>query len=274
MTYNKYLIKALCALTTLILTSTIGQVSHGEIIFEGYAQVLADSKPIGYVVQRYEHDHKKKELTSKYYIQTLPAFGGNRESLVARCTEKFQPLSYRYTDTGPNHVRTIEAHFQKNVMKGYISNGKNKKKFQKEFPQGTFLSTFLGYLMLGKGYRPGVKFTFSAISEEDAEAFNGEAYIKESTHKKGLKAFKIVNKFKGAQFISFVSLRGDVLQTHSPVQKISTQLTSFEVATKGHRLDKKNLNAIFGGIPTGTKNVYAQQPRSKVKTSALSPPQH
>ena len=153
-------------------------------------------------------------------------------------------------------------------MTGYIFDGENKKKIQRRFPKGTFLSTFLGYLMLNKGYRKGVKFTFSAISEEDGDVFNGEAYVKESTHKDGLKAFKVLNKFKGAKFISLVSPHGDVFSTRSPVQKISTQLTSFEVATRGYDIDKKSLEVIFGEIPRGTKNIYAQRVRPKVKNPA------
>ena len=246
---------------------TMGQVSHGEILFEGYAQILIDSKPMGYVIQRYEHDRKKKELISKYYIQTSPTLGGIRESLVARSTEKFQPLSYQYTESRSSHVRTIEARFEKNVMNGHTSEDGETKKFQKKIPKGTFLSTFLGYFMLNNGYREGIKFTFSAIAEENGEVFNGEAYVKEATRVGGLKAFKILNKFKGAEFISLVSPRGDILSTHSPVQKISTQITSFEVATKGYHLDKKNLEAIFGEIPVGTKNIYTEKLKSKVKAS-------
>ena len=249
-------------------TLTMGQqVGWGAILFEGYSQILVDSKHMGYVIQRYEHNPKKKELISKYYIQTSPALGGRRESLIAHSTEKFQPLSYRYTDRGPNHKRIIEARFKKNLMQGYVFDGKTKKQFQKRFPNGTFLSTFLGYLILNKGYREGVKFTFSAISEEDGDVFSGESYVKEATHRGGFKVFKVLNKFKGSQFTSLISPQGEVLSTHSPMQRVSTQITSFKAATKGYSLDKKSLRAIFGEIPQGTKNIYAQRLlRAKAKT--------
>ena len=253
------------SLFAIFLGLTICGGAHGKVLFEGYSQILLDSKPSGYVVQRYEYNRPQKELVSRYYIQTSRYLGNKKESLLAKCTEDFKPLFYRYTDKSFHHQRTIEAHFQNNTMKGYIFDGKNKTSFQKELPTGTFLSTFLNYLMLNKGYKKGVKFVFSAISEEDGKISHGESYIKEVLQKHDVKAFRVFNKFKGSQFTSLLDSQGAVLQTNSPLQKISTRLTSFQQATKGLPIDRAALKALFGEIPRGLTNVYAQDMTQSIK---------
>lgn len=246
---------------------------NGEILFEGYLQIFADSLPSGYVIQRYEHNHTTRELISKYYIQTSSRLGSRRESLVAKCTEDFQPLFYRYTDKGPHHHRVTEAHFKDHVMRGYMTTeGGVPTPFQKKVPQGVFLSTFLGYLMLNKGYLTGVKFVFSAISEEDAQIFQGQSYVQRRVRKRGVPAFKLLNEFKESPFTSFISPRGDILQAYSPLQRIGIQLTSFSSATKGFPMDEKEIKSLFGDIPKGLTHAYAHR-RSPTQTSTPLPAQ-
>lgn len=269
MTYYQYPIKPF-VLTLILITIIlpIGHTAYGEILFEAYSQILSASKPAGYIVQRYEHDSIKKELISKYYIQTSSLLGHRTETLFAKSTENFHPLYYKYTERGPKQNKTIEAHFKDNIMSGYLLNGEHQTKFQQKLPKGAFLSTFLGYLMLNKGYKEGVKFTFTAISEEDGKLLNGESYINKSFQINGFNIFRISNKFKGTHFISLVNEQGEVLSSHSPLQKVATQMTSFKVATSPYFLDQKGLKDLFGDIPKGKINIYAQESATKVRFSS------
>ncbi len=265
--YHTKALKVFIAFVLVLMVSIVSMAfmvtspALGATLFESYAQIFADSKPEGFIIQRYEHDLQKKELISTYYIQTSSNLGGVIETLRARCTEDFRPISYRYTDEGPRHTKKIVAYFKNNRMIGYRSDGGVKERIQERLPEGAFLSTFLGYLMLNKGYRKGVKFTFSAISEEEGKVVLGEAYIEKSLYYiSRLKAFKLINKFNGVHFISIVGPKGDILSTESPVQKISTKITDFErVTQQGYKINHKKIAALFGGLPKGQQNVYAQQ---------------
>ena len=263
MTYCKYP-NPFLYLFTITLTFFLCPIAHGKILFEGYSQIFSASKPAGYIVQRYEHNQTKKELISKYYIQTSSLLGQQTEVLLAKSTEDLKPLYYKYITTKNNrHMKTIEAHFKSNMMVGYIINGQHRREIKENIPPGAFLSTFLGYLMLNKGYKEGLSFNFLAIAEEDASLFNGESHIRESFTLNGVKVFKISNQFKGSHFISFINEQGEVLSSHSPLQKISTQLTNFKTATSPYFLDKKNLQDLFGNIPEGKINIYTKQFKTK-----------
>ncbi len=230
-------------------------LAKSEVMFEGYFKIKVGEKHVGYTVQRYTFDSKKKQFRSTYFIQTTKDAGGINESLEAIANDKFQPVSYNYTAKVGNSVKIIDASFEKNVMTATIGNGKTSNKIQKKIQPGTFLSTFLAYLMLQKGYEAGKKFSYQAIAEEDAEIHNGEALIKEKIKYKGKDSYRILNSFKNSQFISYVSPKGEVFGTSSPVQKLSTELVAQPAeATQGLIVPSQSLKILFKSVPLGKVN--------------------
>ncbi|MDB2425994.1 hypothetical protein N9W41_00450 [bacterium] len=259
----------------LAVTIVFSSVSvFGDIIFEGYYKVLSQNKQIGFAVQSYEYDPALKQFKSVYYVKVKSGKRGVSESLVALSDNKFHPISYQYTAQSGKTVRTVDAKFikkRKNYqMQATIFDGKNTRTVTKKLAKGSFLSTFLLYLMLQKGYDVNTKFNYIGIAEEDAEAYNGQAYVKELTDFQGKKVHKILYQFKGVKFYSYSTLTGEVAYSHSPVQKIATQLVKSPAeATVGMVLNTKIVKKLFGRVPLGNKNylnkpvVKKQEPKKK-----------
>lgn len=244
------------------------EIVLANVLFEGYSKINVGDKHIGYTIQRYEFDAKKKQFKSTYFIQTSTEAGGINESLVAFANDKFEPVSYQYTAKVGDTIKIIDAKFDKGVMNATIGNGKVSQSKQKKLAPGTFLSTFLGYLMLQKGYEVGRKFSYVAIAEEDAEVFNGEAFIKEQTRFKDQDVFRILNTFKDAQFVSYVNPKGEVYGTTSPVQKITTELVAQPAeATKGLLVPAPSLKILFQAVPRGNVHSLLAQP-----SGSMAPP--
>lgn len=258
----------------LVLFFSPALLAKSEVMFEGYFKIKVGEKHVGYTVQRYEFDAKKKQFRSTYFIQTSKEAGGINESLEAVANDKFQPISYNYTAKVGNSVKIIDAKFENSVMTATVGNGKISQKVQKKIKPGTFLSTFLAYLMLQKGYEAGKKFSYQAIAEEDAEIHGGEALIKEQLKYKGMDAFRILNSFKGSQFVSYVSPKGEVYGTSSPVQKLSTELVGQAAeATQGLMVPSKSLKMLFKTVPRGKVNpmVKVEGPKNKGVNKAGKP---
>lgn len=255
----KFLI-VVCGLVTFSSHSLLA-----ETMFEGYYQIRVGGVHSGYVIQKYEFDSKKKLFTSIYYIRTNPLAGNITESLKALSNDKFEPISYQYTSKTGETVKTIDATFKGNKMLAVISDGKLGNKVEKEFAKGTFLSTFLAYMMLSKGISKGKVYSYSGIAEEDAAVYNGKAMIQDNVKEAPVPAYKVLNDFKSTKFISIMSQKGEVLETKSPVQQIETRLVKTPVeATKGFQIDSKSLSLLFGSIPTGKTNELVKAPDSKV----------
>ena len=153
-------------------------------------------------------------------------------------------------------------------MTKVVSDGKSSLPSTKKLPKGTFLSTFLGYLMLNNGYSENKKFGYYAVAEEDGEVFNGQAIIKKRVKLDGIDSYRILNTFKGTKFVSFVTDRGEVISTKSPLQQIATQLTpSPAIATKGFPVPSRSLKMLFGKVPLGKINILAQRMAPSKKPS-------
>jgi hypothetical protein len=153
-------------------------------------------------------------------------------------------------------------------MTAMVKTGKNTKTIRKDLEKGTFLSTFLVYLMLKSkdGIKTESNYNYLAIAEEDAEAYKGEATVGKEEAFLGLKSFKVQNKFKDVRFVSFVNERGEILGTSSASQGVSTELVSDPaLATKGFPLSEAILKNLFGEVPAGKTNLLA-------KSSGLSAP--
>ena len=198
---------------------------------------------------------------STYYVRTNLLGGGTQESVRAVSTNTFQPIRYQYTARLGKATQTIDAKFKKLGKKikmiATLTKGTKVERLDKVLPKGSFLSTFVGYLMLQNSYKVGTHFKYSAIAEEDGGIYSGEALVKEESKYKGEVVHRILNVFKGTKYISYVSLKGEALFTKSPLQNMSTELVKTPAeATKGFKFDTKTLKSLFGRLPTGKINLF------------------
>jgi hypothetical protein len=246
--------------------------AQAEVLFEGYSKILASGAQIGYIVQRYEFDEKKKEFSNIYLIRTNANGGNLTESLKARASASFKPVSYQYTSLAGDKATTIDATFKDETMTAIVKSGGKQNTITKKLPKGTFLSGFLAYLMLQskEGIKVGVKYGYQAIAEEDANVYTGEAYIKNEEKVGSISSFKVLNTFKGTQFVSYFTHKGEVIATNSPVQKISTELVpTMQEATTGFPMNASNLALLFGSVPKGIENAVSRR-ASAAPSSAVA----
>lgn len=251
-------IKALILLLILIIAKT-SFASTEKVIFEGYYRVLAGERHVGYVIHRYSFDEKNKRFRSTYYLRTNQLGGDITESLDAHSDDKFKPISYQFTQVIGSAIKIIDAKFTGLTMQATVSNGHSSNKISKTFPKGSFLSTFLGYLMLQKGMGTDKHYEYLGIAEEDAQTYKGNAYIRQNmVEKNGMKLFKVLNIFKNTKFSSLINESGEVFSTHSPVQKISSELVSLPAqATKNIPVSRQHLMKLFGNIPAGNIHSFS-----------------
>ncbi len=250
----------LSACFTSLWIFLFAQTASAQVMFEGYYRIKLSDATVGYTLQKVEFDKKKKQFISTYFLKTNPTGGDITESLKAVSNEKFQPISYQYTNKTGQTVKTIDASFNKELMSLKISDGTKVVTQTRKVPKGTFLSSVLAYVMLQNGYKVGKKFTYSAVAEEDGESFSGEAFIKEEQDYIGHGAFRILNKFKGSNFVSFVTPQGEILGTSSPIQQLSTELVASPAeATVGFVLPNQVLASLFGSVPKGVTNAISKK---------------
>jgi hypothetical protein len=114
-----------------------------------------------------------------------------------------------------------------------------------------------------------VKYAYQAIAEEDAKVYSGEAFIAGEEGLGGISAFKILNTFKGSQFVSFCTFKGEVLGTRSPMQKLTTELVAtMQEATTGQSMNNNTIARLFGGIPKGADNPVARRSSARPELTA------
>lgn len=241
-----------------------------EIMFEGYYRVELSGSHVGYVIQRFEFDPKSKTFQTISFIKAKFGDQSMQESLKAKANDKFQPISYQYTMQSGTTMKTIDASFKGEIMSLKITDGKNVKTENHKIPKGTFLSSFLTYMILQKPLKINEAFQYSGVAEEDGGSYYGKALIESKTKKEGYESYRILNSFKAEKFESFVAvvkdpkdptknIRGEVLSTSSPVKNLSTQLVaSPSKATENQVVPNKILIALFGNMPTGKANLLAK----------------
>lgn len=248
-------------LTFLFILSTFFVSSvNGEILFEGFSKIILSGTHVGYIVQRYEQ--ASKQFTSTYFVKTNISGGNISESLKAYSQENLKPIKYQYTRTDSEGTLLIDAHVSNEIMNMKITKNGVLNQKQIKLQEGVFFSTFLLYLMLKNpnGLKPGVKYNYKAVAEEDGNIYDGEAYISEEVAYQGQKVMKVLNTFKSARFISFVNSKGEVLATQSPVQNLSTELVpSPELATQNIAVPEKTLNILFGSIPQSKNSNFKKE---------------
>jgi hypothetical protein len=247
--------------------------SHADVLFEGYSKVLSGDQHIGYTISRYEFDVKKKQFISTYFMKVGKGAAEVTESLKARATEDLAPISYEYTSLVGKETKTIDAKFSKDSMKALVLRNGKTEKIDRKIPKGTFLSTFLVYLMLKSksGLQADSHYEYQAIAEEDGSIEKGQALVGKEVDFNGFKSFKTKNTFKDSDFLSYLNERGEVLGTQALGQSIQTELVAIpEDATKGQSYSATILKTLFGSVPEGVDNVQSRA--LKLKQRAVEAP--
>ena len=241
-----------------------------DVLFEGYQKIISGGTHIGYTVSRYSYDPKKKQYSAIYFIKTGAMGGDNTESVRALADDNLNPISYEYTSMMGKEIKIIDAKFLKGKMSAKVSEGKKSKTIKNDIPKGTFLSSFLVYLMLKSktGIQTDSKYNYKAIAEEDGSIENGLAVVGKEETIKNFRAFKITNQFKGIEFISYVNDRGEVLSTNSPALNLTTELVATPSEAIGEFPTSSSiLKSLFGDVPLGNINVVSKANMA----NALSP---
>lgn len=264
------------ALALFFFIISIVQQSRADLLFEGYSKILSQGAHVGYVITRYEFNNKTKQFVSTYFLRTNELAGNITESLKAYANEDLGPISYQYTTAdGSGKNKTIDATFKKDQINAVvISNGKTER-IIKPIGKGTFLSTFLVYLILRnkEGLKPDQKYDYQAIAEEDGQIYKGMAYVKNMEPVgAGINAYRVLNEFKDSKFISFTNERGEVFGTQSPGLGISTELASKpEAATAGFPVNATALKTLFGNVPEGIYNALSKKQIEEDKKKITAP---
>jgi hypothetical protein len=251
-----------------------GPAAHADTLFEGYNKLTLAKEHIGYIITNYSFDPKKQEFTATEYLKSAPPGNNVTESIKARADAKLKPLSFQYTSLVENQVKTIDATFKNGEMTATVKEGGKTHTVRQKLKPSSILSIFLPYVLLQgkKGLSIGVDYTYSAIAEEDATLNDGEAFIKEKQKLNGLDTFKVLNKFKGEDFFSFVTDKGEVVSTQSPTKQISTELVAeSKEATGKIPVTPSTIELLFGHMPTGKENIVAKQAASPATAPAASP---
>lgn len=244
----------------------LSQNTLADVLFEGYSKIMSGDQHIGYTVSRYEFDAKKKQFISTYFLKTGKGENEITESLKAFADAELGPQSYEYTTLVGKEAKTIDASFKAGSLSAVVRENGRVQKIEKKVPKGTFLSTFLIYLMLKspEGLREETKYDYQAIAEEDASIYQGQASVGKEQDFLGNKALKILNTFKDLKFLSYVNSRGEVLGTNATGQRISTQLVaSAKEAIGNFNPSTAVLKTLFGEIPKGSKNILSNASNEK-----------
>lgn len=263
------MVRALTFMLSFILVNS----AFAATLFEGYYKVLANDKHAGYSIIRYSFDDKKQQFQSVYFLKTNAEAGEMTESLKAVADANLNPISYEYTNVMGKSTKIIDAKFKKGMINATVKQNGKISRINKKIEDGTFLSTFLTYIILkGKdGLKENTNYQYLAIAEEDGEALKGLAVTAKPENYKGLTAFKIQNTYKDATFTSWVTARGEVLGTEAAAAGLRTELVANPgEATQGQLVSQAIIKTLFGEIPAGIGNpIAAQKPAVPSKQSGV-----
>lgn len=236
-------------LTILLIAS----VAKADVLFEGYYKITVQNQHVGYSVSRYEFNPKTKQFT----YTNLTYANNAAESVKSVSNENLQPISYQYNFLVDKTMKLVDASFKNNKMIAKVTEGKNTKTLVKDMPKGTFLSYFLAYVMLKSptGIKVDTKYDYNGVAEEDAEISKGIAIVKNTEDFSGVKAYKILNNFKNSEFITYASLKGDLLYVYDPKNEIKSELVKKpEEAIAQFNFNKTAIKLLFLNIPEGKLN--------------------
>ena len=243
--------------------------SNIENLFEGYYKISLAGKHIGYLIARYDYDTKQKLFLAKTFQKIKTTSEEEMQSLVAVSDDGFNPVKYEFTSTlkqgEKTKIRTIDAQFKANKMTALFQEDGVKKTIKKDIPKGVFLSTFLTYLILKqpKGLTSNLNINYSAIAEEDADIYAGKVSTGTVQKMKNLSVYEAKTEYKQNQFVAYITDRGEVLGTASPLSNVNSELVAQpSEATQGMELNSKTLQTLFGEVPFGINNMIAKAARA------------
>ncbi len=251
--------KYLCLFSGLLIV-LFTNVTNAQVLFEGYSKITLGGEFLGFVIQRYEFDTANKNFVSTSIIKYNEMGGSITESLKAFANEALEPVSYTYNTLSPSGAKIIEARNEKGKLKLSITEkGKTIKK-EKVLPKGAFFSNFLAYVILKNpnGLKLNSKYEYQAVAEEDGEIYKGTASVLSEETYKNLPVYKILNDFKGAQFVSYTTAKGEMIGTVDPQRALALELAADPTqAMGGLSVSADNLKLLFGNIPEGKVNALA-----------------
>ncbi|MCX7977741.1 MAG: hypothetical protein N2578_01925 [Bdellovibrionaceae bacterium] len=266
----------------IFLISIITQIcfaAEKDLLFEGYSKLLSESKSgskhIGYSINRYSFDSRKRLFSAIQFTRINTGTESIIESLTATADENLNPVSYTHTSMLNKKIRVIDATFKAGKMTAKVrENNKLVRTIHRDIPTGTFLSSFLVYLMLKSkhGLLPEAKYEYTAIAEEDAALEKGVAIVGKEEWTKSVRTYRITNKFKNTDWISYVSERGEILSTESPSVGIKTELVAQPAeATGSFPLHSEIIKTLFGEIPSGRRNILSEMAELETEKSKIAP---
>ncbi len=235
--------------------------SAETVLFEGYSKIISTTAHIGYTIARYSYDTSKKQFKSITFMKIKSGDTEATESLTAVAADNFAPISFSYNFVQGKDGKSVTGDFKGDVMTIVVQEKGETKKTETNLKKGTFLSTFLVYMMLKSkmGIQTGAKYSFFAIAEEDGKVFPGEAKVGAIEKVGKFNLFKIENKFKDVSFSSLVSEKGEMFLVDSISQGMKIELvTKPNDATADFGLSVPILKALFGEVPLGTQNALSQ----------------
>lgn len=238
-----------------------GPLAHSETLFEGYYKVMLSGQHVGYYIMKQEYNDKKKQFTATTFLKIKGEKGEDQESVKAIAAENFHPISYSYTSISGGKTRTIDAQFTKGQMSGVIVNDGKSEKISRKVDPNSFLSTFLIYTILRspQGLKPKTNFGYTAIAEETGQEAKGAIDIKDYETFEGLKVLRVKNNFVDTEAHCMVSEKGEVISISQPAQKTALELVGQpSAATADLKVPSSTLKTLFGEVPTGQKNLFAQ----------------
>jgi len=244
----------------IIFGTLIALKIQAQVLFEGYSKITLGEQFIGFTIQRYEFDAQKKNFISTSLIKYNEIGGSITESLKAFANEALEPISYSYNLLSPSGVKTIDATFTKGVLSVKTTEKGITRKKDLKLPKGSFFSSFLAYVILKNphGLKKSSKYEYQAVAEEDGENYKGTATVQSEETYKGLHVYKILNDYKGSQFISYTTDKGEMITTLAPQKSLSLELvTEPSLAVGDLSVGADNLKLLFGNIPEGKINALS-----------------
>lgn len=267
--------------TFLILVSQ--STFAAEPAFEAYYKYVLGGQHAGYVIQRYEVDAKKNEMTSTYYIYVKTQAITTTESLVAKADLNFEPKSYQYSAIIDGKAKFIDATFANKRMTAKMVDNSKTQNVTLTVPANGFMSAFLNYVVLKNGMMVGKNYDFYALAEEAPACFKndktckpqetgfikGSASVKAEQKVAGIDAFKIDFNYKGVAFSGFISAKGETLGSISPLINGVSEIVKTKAEAVGDLpFKEKHIVTLFGGIPAGIKNsLYEKKTTNETKPS-------
>ncbi len=250
----------------LIALNFIGILFFGlplkaDILFEGYYQLYIQNQPLGYSIQKYEFDSATKQFVSTSFLKTNEMGGNTTESIKTYADENFKPVKYLYTFlSGTGESKTIDGQIKGEKLLATVKAGSGKQnKIVADMPKGVFFSQFLVYVILKSpsGLSAQNSFSYKAIAEEDASVTSGQAQPKGATkYLDKIPAIRFENIFKDSKYTSYVTEKGEVLETQSPLQGIKMVLVPDpSIIKKQYVLPEKIIKSVFGNVPLGVRNI-------------------